>query len=273
MIDLQYFAIAINRAIGTKDFAVYLNTNRKAEESGKTVVTLSATRVPFGFKSDELDAESLSITLTFDLSTRITPRDKALEIIKQTLLGWHTFSIPQPDGTKYTAETFFEQQPPSNPYLDSGGITQQIVVSGNALVKEDSCAAIVGNNVLVAINGTTLLKVSRATSMQTGSDTNVQLSEDETLLDLAIISRTHTTELTCIYTGKEIEDTFLQIAEGIKTDENTEYTYTVTYPNFIVTVPVKIVSAVITDSVGAFLQYRITLQTCANAEITKPTEG
>ena len=228
--------------------------------------------MPFGFKSDELDAESLSVTLTFDLSTRITTRDKALEIIKQNPLGWHTFSIPQPDGTKYTAETFFEQQPPSNPYLDSGGITQQIVVSGNALIKEDSCAAIVGNNVLVAINGTTLLKVSRATSMQTGSDTNVQLSEEKTLLDIALISRTHTTELTCIYTGKSIEDEFLMIAEGISDtggfDLNKEYTYTVTYPNFIVTVPVKIVSAVITDSVGAFLQYRITLQTCANAEIT-----
>lgn len=268
MIDLQYFASAINKSIGTNEFVVYLNTNRRPEESGKTVVSLSATRVPFGVKSSELDAESLAVTLTFDLSAKVIPRDKALLIIKTNLLGWQSFSIKQPDGEKYQAETFFEQQPPSNPYLDNGGITQQIVVSGNALIRNVTCGATVGNNIKVSIDGTELLKLTRAAALQSVSDNNIPLSEESTLPVNQVVSRVHTTQLTCIYTGKEIEKEFIKRAEGCTQDANKIYTYTVEYPDFATSVPVKIQSATVSESVGVFLQYTLSLQTVEEAEAT-----
>lgn len=77
MIDLQYLATAINRIVGANDFAVFLNTNVAPGEDGRTAVTLSATRVPFGFTTEEIDAESLNITLTFDLSaSNVSARDQ-----------------------------------------------------------------------------------------------------------------------------------------------------------------------------------------------------
>lgn len=266
MIDLQYLATAINRIVGTNDFAVYLNTNGAPEESGKTPVTLAATRVPFGFTTAEIDAESLSVTLTFDLTAKEpAKRDKALFAIKNTLLGWRSFLVRQPEGDSYNVECFLEQQAPSSPYLDSGGITQQIVVSGNVLIKNTGCGAVVGNNVGVYIDDVKLLKAQRGGSMQGAAENNLPLSEGGTLPQNQIVSRTHTTQLTCIYTGKAIEKEFLKIAEGCAQDVNKVHTYRVEYPGFVVSAPIKIQAVSVTDGAGVFLQYTLTLQTTGEA--------
>lgn len=271
MIDLQYFANEINRVLGTKDFAVYLNTNKRPETTEKTVVTLSAMRIPFGFTTEQLDAESVSVTLTFDLSVKSSKRDIVLNIIKNKLLGWKSFyfSVPSDKEDKeeeyYVVETFFEQQPPSNPYLDNGGITQQIVVSGNALFKADSCGAIVGNNIVVKLDGNELLKVNRTVNMQTGTDNNVVLSSDSIVPEVNILSRSSTFQITCIYRGTEIDKKLLMIAEGVAYDENESHTYEVDYGNGVsIKNQVKILSVSVSDSAVTFLQYSVNLQLIAN---------
>lgn len=274
MIDLQYFANEINRVLGTKDFAVYLNTNKRPETTEKTVVTLSAMRVPFGFTTEQLDAESVSVTLTFDLSVKSSKRDIVLNIIKNKLLGWKSFYFSVPSEKEaaekeatdnYVVETFFEQQPPSNPYLDNGGITQQIVVSGNALFKADSCGAIVGNNIVVKLDGNELLKVNRTVNMQTGTDNNVVLSSDSIVPEVNILSRSSTFQITCIYRGTEIDNKLLTIAEGVAYDENEPHIYEVEYRNGVsIKNKVKILSVSVSDSAVTFLQYSVNLQLIAN---------
>ena len=266
MIDLQYLATAINRIVGANDFAVFLNTNVAPGEDGRTAVTLSATRVPFGFTTEEIDAESLNITLTFDLSaSNVSARDKALFDIKNTLLGWRSFTVEQPEGDTYAVECFLEQQAPASPYVDSGGITQQIVVSGNVLITNVECGAVVGNNVGVYIDDVKLLKAQRGGGMQGAGENNLLLSDGGTLPQNQIVSRTHTTQLNCIYTGKAIENEFLKIAEGCAQDVNKIYTYRIEYPAFTISVPVKIQAVSVTDGAGVFLQYTLTLQTAGEA--------
>lgn len=266
MIDLQYLATVINRIVGANDFAVYLNTNVAPAGDGRTVVTLAATRTPFGFTTEEIDAESLSVTLTFDLSaSNISLRDRALFVIKNTLLGWQSFTVVQPEGDTYAVESFLEQQAPANPYVDSGGITQQIVVSGTILIKNAECGAVVGNNVGIYLDDVKLLKAQRGGGMQSASENNLPLSQGGTLPQNRIVSRTHTTQLTCIYTGKPIEKEFLKIAEGCVQEVNRIYTYRVEYPDLTIVVPVKIQAVSITDGAGVFLQYTLTLQTAEEA--------
>lgn len=266
MIDLQYLATAINRIVGTNDFAVSLNTNGASAGDGRTVVTLAATRVPFGFTTEEIDAESLNITLTFDLTAKdLTKRDKSLFAIKNTLLGWRSFTVEQPEGDAYAVECFLEQQAPASPYTDSGGITQQIVVSGTVLIRNIECGAVIGNNVGIYLDDVKLLKAQRGGGMQGAGENNLPLSESGTLLQNRIVSRTHTAQLTCIYTGKPIEKEFLKIAEGCAQDVNKIYTYRVEYPALTIVAPVKIQAVSITDGAGVFLQYTLTLQTTEEA--------
>lgn len=172
-------------------------------------------------------------------------------------------------------ECFLEQQAPASPYVDSGGITQQIVVSGNVLITNVECGAVVGNNVGVYIDDVKLLKAQRGGGMQGAGENNLLLSDGGTLPQNQIVSRTHTTQLNCIYTGKAIENEFLKIAEGCAQDVNKIYTYRIEYPAFTISVPVKIQAVSVTDGAGVFLQYTLTLQTAGRRQAVSniPTQG
>ncbi|MBQ3221186.1 MAG: hypothetical protein IJB34_04425 [Clostridia bacterium] len=279
MIDLEELAYAFNAVLGTDDFLVYLNSNAYPDDIGaRNVVTMTALRIPFGFTREELDAESLTVTLTFDLpcdvrGERAVVRGNALETIEKKLLGRQRFRVEQADGTTYIVNTFFEQQPPANPYADSGGITQQIVVSGKALAQNCACKALVGNDVLVSVsadgkNYTRLLKVTRVATAQTGTDANVPLSEETTLPCVRALSRTHTKALTFLYTGLAIENEFLKIAEGAPFDVNKVYYYKVEYPDFALIVPFLLLSVSSQDSAGVYLQYTLNVQTVEDARET-----
>ena len=269
MIDLQALTNAINEELGTDLFIAYLHTNNAADEREKrTIVTVKATRIPFGLTTKELDAESLSLTLTFDLpADKISARDIALERIKETLLGWSSFKVEQPDDVQYEVTTFFEQQSPDNPYLDNGGQTQQIVVSGTALVKNVNTRALVGNSIEVYLGEDKLVKTSRTAVGQYGFDSRIPLSTGSIIPEIDAVSRTNTITIAGIYTGKAIEKTIISIAEGICDNPNNVYTYTVEYnKDLSFTTDVKITSAVVRDQIGAFLQYEVTLQVVEDKE-------
>jgi hypothetical protein len=274
MIDLRYLAYAINRIIGANEFLVYLNSNVYPDDIGdRNVVIMSAMRVPFGFSNDEINVESLTITLTFNLPCDIEGdnaviRNNALIKIQNALLGHKKFTVQDPNST-YDLDTFFELQPPGNPYMDNGIITQQIVVSGKALCKNAECFAIVGNDVKTFIkeeNGvySELLKVSRVANLQIGLENNIPLSENKYIPEVRPISQVNTKTLTFIYNGAPIEKQFLQMAEGINVDIEKVYWYKAIYGtnNDAVTVetPIKIIGVSTEDSAGVFLQYTLTMQ-------------
>ncbi len=280
MMNLELFALAINETIGVKDFCVYLNSNVFPDDVGnRNVVTMTVLRVPYGFTTDELDAETLNVTLTFDLPCDVfgeqyVVRGTALNVIESKLLGRNTFVVAGVDGeTSYVVNTFFEQQPPAPPYADSGRITQQIVVSGQALVQNSACKAMVGNDVTVSIatekDGayTQLLKTTRASTLQIGVDNNIPLSKNSTLPEATGVSRTHTKSLTLLYKGAEIENEFLMIAEGYPHDVNKIYYYKVEYGTaFALIVPFKLLGVTTQDSAGVYLQYTLNIQTVEDAE-------
>lgn len=274
MINLEYLAYAFNEILGKDKYLVYLFTNAApVDTQGRNVVSLNVLRVPFGYTNEELDAESLNCTLTFDLPCDQygKVRDRALAKIEEKLLGRQVFNIRQPDGKTYTVNTFFEMQPPGPPRLD-GGIMQQIVVSGRALVQNAECKALVGNDVKISINGTQLLKVSNSATTQVGTDSNVRLSENITLAETYGITRASTKTIEFLYIGKPIEDVFLQIAEGANFDLNEEYEYKAVYPTFELTMPFKLLSVDVTLGLGVYVQYKLTIQQIGDATI-KPTGG
>lgn len=280
MIDFEDLTFAVNELLGRDKFAVYLNSNAYPDdEEDRIVVIMSALRVPFGFSTEELDAESLTVTLTFDLpcdayGEHLIVRDGALERIREALLGRKVFSVQQANGERYIVNAFLEQQPPASPYADSGRITQQIVLSGKMLAQNANCAATVGNDVRVSIGltgkyaETELLKVSRASALNVGTDSNIPLSEDNTLAETYGISRTGTKTLDFLYTGKAIEDNFLKIAEGVAHDVNAIYTYKAEYRNFTVKSNFKLVSVSSQDSAGVYLQYTLNVQIVDNATVS-----
>lgn len=274
MIRLDFLASRFNEILGYDKYCVYLHSNAFPDEDlgSRNIVTMTALRVPFGFSTEELDAESMTLTLTFDLPCEaygadVIIRDGALAQIQTLLLGHRKFFVEQPDG-KYVVNTYLEQQPPASPYIDSGRITQQIVLAGSALVQSISCGAVVGNDIKVSIDGIELLKTTRVANTQVGADNNMPLSEDKTLPEFYGISRTHTKTLTFLYTGKDIEKEFLKIAEGMELDVNKVYSYKVVYPAFTLTVPIKLVGVSSEDSAGVWLKYTLTVQTVGDAEVT-----
>lgn len=279
MIDLNLLKNAIQRQLNTEidgqagNFLVYLNTNAYPDdEVDGIVVVMNATRIPFGFSTEEFDAESVSLTLTFDLPVDFTNgtaviRDNALAFIERNLLGHKNIPIyTEVGGERYIADMYLEQQPAGQPYIDSGRITQQIIVTGKVLIQNESCGAVVGNSVKVSIEGTPLLKVSRTSSLQVGMDNNLPLSEGETLTEAHGISRTATNTMTFIYTGKAIENEFLKIAEGVAHEVNKVYSVSVDYSSFTVEKSVKIINVTTQDSAGVYLQYTLTMQTVGTAQ-------
>lgn len=272
MIRLEYLAYAINKELGLDKYVVYLNTNAYPDDIGdRSVVTLNTTRIPFGFAQEELDAESMTIMLTFDLpcdavGEDVVIRDGALAKIQANLLGHKTFEVECPEGV-YIVNAYLEQQPPANPYVDCGRITQQIVISGSALIQSVNCGAVVGNDIKVSIDGTKLLKVSRASNTAIGVDNNIPLSDGKVIPEVSAISKTSTKTLTFLYLGKDIEKEFLKIAEGVAYDINKVYTYTVDYGSFKVTVPIKLINVSSEDAVAKFLQYTLTVQIVDDVEV------
>lgn len=282
MIDLHCLATAINDILGDK-YVVWLNTNAEPDESEtRTVVTMSAARIPFAYTTEELDAESLTLTLTFDLPVSaagadLITRDIALNDIHNLLLGWRKIEVEQPSDNpnvpdRYAVTVRFEQQVPANPYTDMGHVKQQIVIGGTALAQNVNCKALVGNFVVVSINDTPLLKVSRVSNTQVGADNNLLLSEAKTLPEMHGISRISTKTLTFLYLGNDIEDEFLKIAEGVEHDVNKIYTYDVSYPNFTISQKFKIAGVSSQDSAGVYLQYTLNIQLVEPAYVVEPPE-
>ena len=282
MIDLHCLATAINDILGDK-YVVWLNTNAEPDESEtRTVVTMSAARIPFAYTTEELDAESLTLTLTFDLPVAaagadLITRDIALNDIHNLLIGWRKIEVEQPSDNpnvpdRYAVTVRFEQQAPANPYTDTGHVKQQIVIGGTALAQNVNCKALVGNFVVVSINDTPLLKVSRVSNTQVGADNNLLLSEQKTLPEMHGISRISTKTLTFLYLGNDIEDEFLKIAEGVDHDVNKIYTYAVSYPNFTLSQKFKIAGVSSQDSAGVYLQYTLNVQLVEPAYVVEPPE-
>lgn len=268
MIELEFLAKRINELIGTDKFCVYLNTDVFNEDIGdRNAVIMSVSRVPFGYTTEELDAESMIVTLVFDLPVStdgedLTTRDIALSIISDTLLGHQKFKIATPDGS-YWANCFFQQQAPTEPFTDDGRITQQITISGTVLIQSTSCQALVGNDIHVFIDDVELLKTSHSSALQYGTDSNLPLSQNETQPQLEVISSACTKTLNLIYTGKEIETNFLKMAEGSSEEDiNTIHRYKVNYGDFLtIEVPIKILSVSIASEVGVYLKYALAIQT------------
>ena len=270
MINLEYLAYAFNEILGKDKYLVYLFTNgAPIDTQERHVVSLNVLRVPFGYTSEELDAESLQCTLTFDLPCDKYGAviDKTLAVIEEKLLGRQVYEIAQPDGKVYVANAFFEMQPPGAPRLD-GGLMQQIIVSGRVLVQNKECKALVGNDVKISIDGELLLKVSNAATTQVGTDGNVRLSENITLPETYAITRASAKTIEFLYTGKKIEDDFLKIAEGADYDINKEYTYTAEYPSFTISLPFKLLSVDVSLGLGVYVQYKLSIQQTGSATIT-----
>lgn len=259
MIDLFYLSETLTHILGASKYQVYVNTNEYPQTNKKIPVSMIALRTPYGYTEEEFDAENLQITLTFDLDVTESVRDSALFDIQSKLLGWRKFDVEMPDKT-YEVVALFEQQPPSNPYVDFGRITQQIVVSGTAQAKAKSNHAIIGNDIKVLINGVRLLKMSRSAVLSIGADNNIPLSEDRTIPIFDGISQTATKTLTFLYTGKTIENEFLKMAESGAYDINKIFEYKVVYPTFEVKEKIKIVNISVQDAVGVYLQYTLTVQ-------------
>ena len=91
MIEMQYLAAAFNRLLGTDEFAVWLHTNINPDRDGeKTTCTLLVQREPFALGN--IDAESVRVTLTFDLKIQPGPELAAARLAKiKDILGWQSF--------------------------------------------------------------------------------------------------------------------------------------------------------------------------------------
>ena len=228
MIDLQEIAFALNEYLGRNKFALYLNTNGAPAYDDKRIIgTVNIGVIPYGFSTDEIEATSLNITFTFDLpcgtdEDDIT-RDKALFTFAEKLLGWKKLKIAYTNGDSYFLNTFFEMQPPGQPYVDSGKITQQIVISGNALLQSSDCGAIVGNNEIVYINGQKVLKTDKTSATSVSNEPQINISLGSYVPELQAVSHVTTVTLNCLYTGTEIDKKLWSIGEGFLSDPNERY--------------------------------------------------
>jgi hypothetical protein len=270
MIDLQELVYALNEYLGRDKFALYLNTNGAPSDDNRIVGTAVVGRVPYGFTTDEIDAESLNITMTFDLPCGTDKddltRDEALYTIAQKLLSWKRIKIEYADGSTYALNTFLEMQPPSNPYIDNGRITQQIVVSGNALMQNANCGAVVGNREIVLINGQQMLKLDKVSSTQFTADNNIPLSEGSMLPSMQNVAYANTMRVSFLYMGTAIDDAFYAIGEGEVEDANKEYVVAVMRlldndtAKTVSEKICKVVSVTNTSTAGVFNKYEVVFQ-------------
>lgn len=289
MKDITYLATAINKILNDNEldvsFMVYLNTNVIPNyDDSYIAVTMAARRDFMGMPSEELDVETLTVSLTFNLPADIygedlSKRDKALDIIHDNLLGEKSFFIntdDDNDNVVYKATSLLAQEQPSDPFIDAGRTTQLIVLTGTIYVANASCKAMVGNEVDVYIgrgDGTSptanmkyekLLHTNRALSYQTTNETFLALDNTYARASVINTSAAATKSLSFIYTGKEIEDEFLQIAEGVLQGLDKRvygikqiYTYKCVYPTFTIICPFTIASVTFQDANGVLMQYTL----------------
>ena len=257
MIDMKYLAAAFNRLLGTEDFAVWLDTNINPDRDGdKTTCTLLVQREPFALGN--IDAESVLITLTFDLKIQPETEVAAARLAKiKEVLGWQSFQVQTPDGA-YNVDSFLEMQQPGMPRIDTGCKIQQFTVSGTALIASASLGALVSNRVKTFINNVEVLVVSAQPSLSKGTDEVFDLSGSNTMTDTQEISRANTSGYTILYRGSDIDKTLVKLIEGGESDAlNTTFTLRRVYPDFEVTHTVKLESGIVTQQAGAFLLYQV----------------
>lgn len=256
-LQLQYLANWIERFLGTEDFEVSLNQKIPPNTSDRITTTLQATRVPFGL--DNVEVENLNIKLTFDLQLFPTERRYRLMGKIQALLGWQHFEVTDVDsGTTYNCDAFLEQQQPfSDPRVDTGTFIQQLVVSGTCYVATTDSGAIVANRVVTMLDDEEVRVVACVPSYSKGIDENLCLSEGETRSVPMAISRSNQIELTLLYTGTDIENRLVDIFEG--EDEgtdgiNTVFSYKRVYPHKAYVKTVKLLSGKVVHTAGTLLQ-------------------
>lgn len=266
MIEMQYLAAAFNRLLGTDDFAVWLHTNINPDRDGeKTTCTLLVQREPFALGN--IDAESVRVTLTFDLKIQPEPELAAARLAKiKDILGWQSFQIQTPDGA-YNADSFLEMQQPGMPRIDTGCKIQQFTVSGTALIASATLGALVSNRVKTFINDVEVLVVSAQPSLSKGADEVFDLSDGNTMTDMQEISRANTYGFTLLYRGTETDKMFIKLIEGGESDAlNTTFALRRIYPDFEMTHTVKLESGLVTQQAGAFLLYQLNFKKQKAAE-------
>lgn len=257
MIEMQFLAAAFNKMLGTDDFAVWLHTNINPDRDGdKTTCTLLVQREPFALGN--IDAESVRVTLTFDMKIQPDTDVAAARLARiKDILGWQSFQVQTPNGT-YNADSFLEMQQPGFPRIDTGCKIQQFVVSGTALIASSTLGAVVCNRIKTYINDAEVLVVSAQPSLSKGADEVFDLAGTNTMTDTQEISRANTATYTLLYRGSEIDNTLMKLIEGGESDAlNTTFSLRRVYPGFEVTHTVKLDSGVITHQAGAFLMYQV----------------
>lgn len=277
MIDLNELLYALNEYLGRDKFALYLGTNGAPDKNETRVVgTVNIGRVPYAFSTDQIDAESLNITFTFDLPCGTDAddlrRDLAVATIGERLLAWRKIKLQYVDGSVYHLNTFFEMLPMGNPYVDNGHITQQLVVSGKALLQNAKCGAWLGNNERVLMwrlddnNPTPLLVLDKASSTTASHDSQMNLSGGGLVPQMQAIAYTNTVKLTCLYMGTDLDARLWQIGEGYWNDPNELYGIRTEKVDadgnsaFIGEKVCKLMSVSNVTSAGVFSRFEVTLQ-------------
>lgn len=281
MIDLNELVFAINEYLGRDKFVLFLGTNGAPDKDEERVVgTVNVGRVPYAFSTDQIDAESLNITFTFDLPCGTNEddlrRDKAIAIIGEKLLAWKKIKLDYVDGSTYYLNTFFEALPMGQPYVDCGRITQQLVVSGKALIQNSKCGAWLGNNERISftvperyIYDEQVLVVDKVSSTTISHDPAIKISEGSYVPSINAIAYTNTVKLTCLFMGSPIDWFFWGIGEGSVADPNQLINVEVNRDyglgdkedsEQIVTKVCKIVSVSNITSAGVFNRYEVVLQ-------------
>ena len=278
MIQLEELVFAFNEYIGRDKFDLHLNTNGVPQADDRIVGTLNVGRIPYGFSSDEIDAENLTLTFTFDMPCGDVKsndiRDNAAITLSEKLLGWKTIYVTFPNGLQYRINSFLELQPVGAPYVDCGVIKQQFVYSGTALAQNLHLGAIVGNEENVFIDGSQVLKLGKTSSTQITGDNVIPLSEDKYTPELENIATATVLNISCLYTGSSIDEELYGIGEGVISNPNKVYEIKTVRENeglqrrFTITRQGKLTSVSTRSEAGVFLQYEATFQIIGDPIIT-----
>ena len=268
MIQLEELAFAFNEHIGRGKFNIYLNTNGVPQSDSRILGTLNVGRIPYGFTSDEINAENLTLTFTFDIpcgsAEADRTRDNAAAILAKKLLGWQRLTVTAPNGETYRINSFLELQPMGAPYVDCGEIKQQFVYSGTALAQNTTCGAIVGNEEAVYIDGSQVLKLSKTVSTQIAGDNKIPLSEEKYTADVESIGVATTLTISCLYIGSEIDELLYRAGEGVILNPNKIYTIETVRNTLAGAIKVvqngKLTGVTSKNASGVFLQYEATFQ-------------
>ena len=272
MMDLRELVFALNEYLGRDKFSLFLGTNgAPSEDDDRIVCTANIGVVPYGYTTDEIDATSLNITFTFDLPCGTVEddfkRDEAILLLTDKLLNWKQIYLQDVGGESYFLNTFFEMLPMGQPYVDDGRITQQLVVSGKALLQHLDCNAIVGNNEELYIDDERVLVVDKSSSMQVTHEPSMKLSQDSYVPDMVAMAYAQTLSVTCLYRGTAIDKAMWAVGEGVLADPNKVYIVKSVLKAvggalevFNSEKRMKLISVTNSTSVGTFIRYQAVFQ-------------